>query len=146
MITQVVPPYDRTELPTVKLYRDSLNKYMSSTRPSFVSLEGVVDAMVVVEGLKKAGSNPTREKFIDAIESMHDFDAGPGTSMHLMYSPHPSSGVRSRLPHGCDWRKATAHQSLAIRREASINRDIATTDGYRIQGFGLYTKSTNPSR
>jgi len=92
IITQVVPPYNRTELPTVKLYRDSLKKYMSSTQPSFVSLEAFVDAMVLVDGLKEAGSNPTREKFIDAIDSMHDFDAGLGDTMHLMYSPHHHQG------------------------------------------------------
>ena len=33
-ITHVVPPYDRTDLPTVKLYRECLGKYMSSTQPS----------------------------------------------------------------------------------------------------------------
>jgi branched-chain amino acid transport system substrate-binding protein len=63
-----------------------------------VSLEGFVDATVVVEGLKKAGSNPTREKFIDAIESMRDFDAGLGTSMHLMYSPHRHQGFDHVYP------------------------------------------------
>lgn len=98
VITQVVPPYDRTELPTVKLYRDALGKYMSSTKPSFVSLEGFVDAMVVTDGLRKAGENPTREKFIDAIDSMHDFDAGLGDSMHLMYAPHHHQGFDHVYP------------------------------------------------
>jgi len=98
VITQVVPPYDRTELPTVKLYRDALGKYMSSTKPSFVSLEGFVDAMVLADGLKKAGANPTREKFIDAIEAMHDFNAGLGDSMHLMYSPHHHQGFDHVYP------------------------------------------------
>jgi branched-chain amino acid transport system substrate-binding protein len=55
VITQVVPSYDRTDLPTIKLYRDALDKYMSGTSPSFVSLEGLVDAMVLVEGLRVAG-------------------------------------------------------------------------------------------
>jgi ABC-type branched-subunit amino acid transport system substrate-binding protein len=98
VITQVVPPYNRTELPTVKLYRESLGKYMSSTQPSFVSLEAFVDAMVLVDGLKEAGSNPTREKFIDAIDSMHDFDAGLGDIMHLMYSPHHHQGFDHVYP------------------------------------------------
>ncbi|MGC2292043.1 MAG: ABC transporter substrate-binding protein, partial [Candidatus Acidiferrales bacterium] len=52
VITQVVPPYEQSELPTVKLYLNALNKYMGGTEPNFVSLEGFVDAMVIVEGLK----------------------------------------------------------------------------------------------
>ena len=38
VITQVMPPYDRTDLPTVKLYREALQKYMGNTQPNFVSL------------------------------------------------------------------------------------------------------------
>jgi len=40
IITQVVPPYDRVDLPTIQLYRKALDKYMFGTSPSFVSLEG----------------------------------------------------------------------------------------------------------
>jgi hypothetical protein len=47
VITQVVPPYDRTDLPTIKLYRDALEKYMSGTSPNSVSLAGFVDAIRV---------------------------------------------------------------------------------------------------
>src|SRR4029077_1407711 len=47
IITQVVPPYDLTNLPTVKLYREALEKN-KGTKPSFVSLEGFVDAKVLV--------------------------------------------------------------------------------------------------
>jgi branched-chain amino acid transport system substrate-binding protein len=35
IITQVVPPYDRTDLPTIKLYHDALKKYMGGAAPSF---------------------------------------------------------------------------------------------------------------
>ena len=60
VITQVVPTYDRTDLPAVKLYRECLGKYMSATQPSFVSLEAFVNAMVLAEGLKRAGTNSSR--------------------------------------------------------------------------------------
>jgi ABC-type branched-subunit amino acid transport system substrate-binding protein len=55
IITQVVPPCDRTDYATVALYRKLLTKYYPDSQPSFVSLEGLVDAMVLVEGLKRAG-------------------------------------------------------------------------------------------
>ena len=63
------------------LYRRSLSKYMPSSKPNFVSLEGFVDAMVIVEGLKKAGKELTREGRIRGIESVHDFDIGLGTGL-----------------------------------------------------------------
>jgi branched-chain amino acid transport system substrate-binding protein len=95
IITQVVPPYDRTELPTIKLYRSALDKYMGSTTPSFVSLEGFVDAMVLVEGLQRAGKDLTREKLISGIESIHNMDVGLGPKFLLDYSPKDHKGFNS---------------------------------------------------
>ena len=95
VVTQVVPPYDRTELPTIKLYRDALDKYMSGTSPSFVSLEGFVDAMVIVQALRVAGHDLTREKFIGAIESLHDSNMGLGRDFVLHYGPKDHKGFDS---------------------------------------------------
>jgi branched-chain amino acid transport system substrate-binding protein len=92
IITQVVPPYDRTDYPTVALYRKSLAKYYPATPPSFASLEGFVDAMVVVEGMKRAGKDLTREKFISAIESIHNLNMGLGPKLILNYSATDHKG------------------------------------------------------
>jgi branched-chain amino acid transport system substrate-binding protein len=86
VITQVVPPYTRVDFPTVELYRESLKTYYSSEQPSFVSLEGFVDAMVLVEGLKRAGKDLTREKLITALESIQNKDVGLGPKLTLKYS------------------------------------------------------------
>ena len=83
VITQVVPNYDRTDLPAVKLYRDCLREYMSGTQPNFVSLEAFVNAMVIAEGLKRAGNDPTREKFVQAIQWMNGVDIGLGPEARL---------------------------------------------------------------
>ncbi len=95
VITQVVPPYDHSDLPTVKLYLDALHKYMGGTEPNFVSLEGFVDAMVIVEGLKRAGPNLTREKFITGLESIHDQNVGLGPNFLLNYGPSRHNGFSS---------------------------------------------------
>jgi ABC-type branched-subunit amino acid transport system substrate-binding protein len=95
IITQVVPPYDRTELPTIKTYRSALDKYMGGTTPSFVSLEGFVDAMVLVEGLQRAGRDLTREKLITGIESIHNMDMGLGPKFLLDYGPKDHKGFNS---------------------------------------------------
>jgi branched-chain amino acid transport system substrate-binding protein len=98
VITQVVPPYYLTDLKTVALYRRSLQKYMPSVRPSFVSLEGFVDAMVMVEGLKKAGKEPTRESLIEGIESLHEVDMGLGPQLKLNYSAKSHKGFEQVIP------------------------------------------------
>jgi len=98
IITQVMPPYDRTDYPTVALYRKNLAKYSPGEAPTFVSLEGFVDAMVVVEGLKRAGKDLTREKFISAIESIHEMNAGLGPRLVLNYSPTDHKGFDDVYP------------------------------------------------
>jgi len=98
VITQVVPPYYLTDLKTVALYRRSLQKYMPNSRPNFVSLEGFVDAMVMAEGLKRAGKDLTREGLIHAIESIHEMDIGLGPQLKLDYSAKDHKGFDHVIP------------------------------------------------
>jgi len=98
IITQVMPPYDHVEYPTVALYRKCLSKYSPGEAPTFVSLEGFVDAMVLVEGLKRAGKDPTRERFISAIESIHEMNAGLGPKLILNYSESDHKGFDNVYP------------------------------------------------
>ena len=98
VITQVVPPYYMTEEKSVALYRRALGKYFPSEQPNFVSLEGFVDAMVMVEGLKRAGKDLTREGLIRAIESIHDHDLGLGPQLKLNYSAKEHKGFDHVIP------------------------------------------------
>jgi len=98
VITQVVPPYYLTDLKTVALYRRELTKYIPSAQPNFVSLEGFVDAMVLVEGLKRAGKEPTREGLIRGIESIHELDLGLGPQLKLNYSSKEHKGFDHVIP------------------------------------------------
>lgn len=98
VITQVVPPYYLTDFKTVALYRRELTKYFPSAQPNFVSLEGFVDAMVLVEGLKKAGKDLTREGLIRGIESIHELDLGLGPQLKLNYSSKEHKGFDHVLP------------------------------------------------
>jgi ABC-type branched-subunit amino acid transport system substrate-binding protein len=92
VITQVVPLYN-TELPTVKLYRECLARYMSGAQPSCVSFEAFLNSMVIVEGLRRAGAAPTRGRFLAALESMKDFALGLGPENHLEFSPQRHKGL-----------------------------------------------------
>src|SRR6266446_1011272 len=98
VITQVVPPYYLTEFKTVALYRRTLTKYFPSAQPNFVSLEGFVDAMVLGEGLKRAGKDLTREGLIRGIESIHEHDLGLGPQLKLNYSSKEHKGFDHVLP------------------------------------------------
>jgi branched-chain amino acid transport system substrate-binding protein len=98
IITQVMPPYDHTDYATVALYRQCLTKYSPGEAPTFVSLEGFVDAMVLVEGFRRAGKELTREKFIAGIESIHQMNAGLGPKLILNYSASDHKGFDSVYP------------------------------------------------
>ena len=52
-------------------------------------LEGFTAAKVLVEGLRRAGPNPTRAKLETALESMHNYDVG---GLEVNYSPESHSG------------------------------------------------------
>ena len=95
VITQVMPPYDRADLPTVKLYREALEKYMGNAQPSFVSLEGFVDAMVLVDAIGSCGHDLTREKLIAALENTRHKDLGLGPNLRLSFGPTNHKGLDS---------------------------------------------------
>jgi len=92
VIIQIVPPYFLMDLKTVA-YRRSLLEHRSSS-----SLEGFVDATVIVEGLKKTGKELTREGLIRGIDSIHDFDIGLGTELKLGYSAKDHKGFDHVIP------------------------------------------------
>jgi branched-chain amino acid transport system substrate-binding protein len=98
VITQVVPPYYLTDLKTVALYRRTLSKYAPTALPNFVSLEGFVDAWVMVEGLKRAGKEPTRDGLIRGIESIHEPDMELGPQLKLNYSAKSHKGFDHVIP------------------------------------------------
>jgi branched-chain amino acid transport system substrate-binding protein len=80
IVTQVVPPpevtADDSRLWGIRQYIELLRRYFPEDQPNFVSLEGYVNARVLVEGLQRAGRQLDREKFIQAIESIRQLDLG----------------------------------------------------------------------
>ena len=103
--SQVVPSYDDLSLPGVVEYRALMDRYKpvmpESLRDakyapehlSFRSLEGFVNAKVIVEGLRRAGPNPTRASFRHALESLRGFDLGIGAP--LTFGPERHQGLDS---------------------------------------------------
>ncbi|MHB9154190.1 MAG: ABC transporter substrate-binding protein [Endomicrobiales bacterium] len=88
IVSQVMPAYANSALPVIKDYLAALRKYYPSDPPNFVSLEGYVNAVILVEGLKRAGKNITRENFIDAIESIRENQLGTGLRINFGADDH----------------------------------------------------------
>jgi ABC-type branched-subunit amino acid transport system substrate-binding protein len=89
-ITQVVPyPF----VSTIALVREYQEIYVRGTgaEPSFTSLEAFLAAKVLVEGLRRSGPQPTREKLVSALESMHDHDLG---GFVINYTPANHDGSK----------------------------------------------------
>ena len=85
--SQVVPSPDDLSYPIVTGYR-------AQTPPDsygFIALEGWLNAVVVTEGLRRAGPGASREDFIRAMESLHGWD--PGVGVALEFSPASHQGL-----------------------------------------------------
>ena len=70
------PDPNRSDAPGIVAYRQLMAKYFPDEKLNRYSLYGYVFGQLVVEGLRRAGRNPTRETFIDAMETIRDWDTG----------------------------------------------------------------------
>jgi ABC-type branched-subunit amino acid transport system substrate-binding protein len=76
VIAQNMPNPTKLSVRLVREHRDVMAKFAPNVKPNFYTLGGYATAKVVVEALRRAGPQPTREKFIAALEGMRDFDIG----------------------------------------------------------------------
>ena len=88
IIAQVVPFPWSPLTPIVKEYLD-LVKRAGNVDVNFSSLEGFIAAKVLVEGLRRTGKEPTRAKFIAAMESMTNYEIG---GFAVRFSPDNHNG------------------------------------------------------
>jgi branched-chain amino acid transport system substrate-binding protein len=92
LITQVVPPpTQRILLPASEQYSRLLSQYYPQDVPNFVSFEGFVNARILVEAIRRAGRDITREGFIRALESIRDHYVGIGAVIN--FGPHDHQGM-----------------------------------------------------
>ena len=93
VITQVVPPpEERVLLPAAEDYARLLRKYYPQCTPTFVGFEGFVNAKILVEALRRAGRELTREGFIDAIETLERYFVGIGAK--VSFGPDDHQGLK----------------------------------------------------
>jgi len=84
VFSQAVPyPYSNNRK-IVREYQEDLQKLAPQSKPNFAGLEGYMTAKVLVEALRRAGTNPTREKVLAALSGLGRYDLGD----HVVnYSP-----------------------------------------------------------
>jgi branched-chain amino acid transport system substrate-binding protein len=75
IVAQVMPSVDRSAMSVVQDYRTAAAKAGSGAGNGF-GLEGYISARIIVEGLRNAGRDLTRRKFIDALEAMGSTTVG----------------------------------------------------------------------
>jgi ABC-type branched-subunit amino acid transport system substrate-binding protein len=87
IVTQVVPAVDGHSS-LVLDYKSALAKYFPGQAPDYVSLEGYVDANVLVAALQGSGLQLDTEKLVSTLENLRDLDIGLGTPVTFSRSDH----------------------------------------------------------
>ena len=92
IVSQVVPPPElpeaRVMLSDVDHYMERLKRYFPAEKPNSVSLEGYFNALVLVEGLQRAGPELTRDRFVQAIESIRNYPLGKDNYLDFSDTDH----------------------------------------------------------
>jgi ABC-type branched-subunit amino acid transport system substrate-binding protein len=87
IVTQTVPyPWSGTSA-LVREYQENARK--GGVAIGMVSMEGYIAAIVLVEGLRRAGKYPTREKVTAALNNLGSFDLG---GFWIRFSPGNHNG------------------------------------------------------
>lgn len=89
IVTQVFP-YERSIAYSLVKEAQELSKAKGAGDISPAMLEGFAAAKVLVEGLKRAGAKPTREKIQAALEGIRKFDIG---GLEVNYSLEDHTGL-----------------------------------------------------
>jgi ABC-type branched-subunit amino acid transport system substrate-binding protein len=88
IISQITPPPTSATTGLGKEFQAASKA--AGTTVSYAAMEGFMSAKVLVEGLRRAGRNLTRESFVRALESMQRVDMG-GVSLSYSDKDHTGS-------------------------------------------------------
>jgi ABC-type branched-subunit amino acid transport system substrate-binding protein len=110
--SQVVPSYEDISFQTVKQYRELMDRYNpilpqglaeEGHKPfkySFVSFEGFLNAKLLVEILKKMGSNPGKSRVKEVVENIQNLDMGIDAT--VSFGPDKHQGLNKVYYSTCE--------------------------------------------
>ncbi|HEV2971708.1 MAG TPA: ABC transporter substrate-binding protein [Pirellulales bacterium] len=113
IVTEVVPHYE-SDLPLVSKYRAALAASNEAFKPSFTSLEGYVDARILLRALTDAAGPFDREGVVRAVEGLGSFDVGLGEPLQVGPLAHQASHqvwptvIRDSKVRSMDWKDLKA--------------------------------------
>jgi len=91
VVSQVMPfPFSLTT-PLSREYLAAVQRAGGDTQPNYSSMEGYVAAKLFVEGLRRAGRNPSRDSLIAGLETVQNLDLG---GFNVGYNGHNHVGSR----------------------------------------------------
>lgn len=82
--------------PELAPYEALLKKHFAADKPKAESFWGTASAMVVVEALRRAGPDLTREKFLKALEQIENFEVGVAPC-NVTFSPDNHQGCDKQV-------------------------------------------------
>ena len=92
VLTQVVPDPDSPTFPLIKEIQNNFAKFKpQDVTVNHTLVEGYLGAKVLVEALRRAGPNPSRQKVREALETMKSYDAG---EVFISFSANRHTGSR----------------------------------------------------
>ncbi len=91
VVAQVVPPFAKVSVQVVREYQAVMEKRYGKKEFSFTSLEAYIGAKVLVEAIRHAGPNLTRDSLLKALDGMRNYDAGGYT---VAFSPSNHNGSK----------------------------------------------------
>lgn len=89
VISQVVPYPWNSSMPIIAEYQAAMKK-IGVSEFSYGSLEGYISTKVLVEGLKRSGTNPTPESLKKALETFKSHNLG---GIFIRYAPADHQGL-----------------------------------------------------
>lgn len=89
VMTQVVPSVLNNTVPIVREYQQASDKLLGKKDYSYTSLESYIAAKALVEAIRRAGRNPTRDSVLRALDDLGTYDAGGYT---LTFTPTNHNG------------------------------------------------------
>lgn len=90
-MAQVFPNIRNTSLPIVRQYQDDLRAHgEKEQKASLFQFEAYITTKVLIEGLKRAGKDVSREKLVAALDGMGKYDLG-GFSVGFAHGKHNGS-------------------------------------------------------
>jgi ABC-type branched-subunit amino acid transport system substrate-binding protein len=89
VMTQVVPSVSNNTVPIVREYQQATEKLLGKKDYSYTSLESYIAMKALVEAIRRAGRDVTREGVLRALDGMGAYDAGGYT---VTFTPTDHNG------------------------------------------------------